>query len=67
MGWKKLIAGVIMFVILLGIRQVIHQPLLSVALMVIVGGGCYILILTLLKDSFIEVGSKLVFGKFMHK
>ena len=67
MGWKKLIAGVIMFVILLGIRQVIHQPLLSVALMVIIGGGCYILILTLLKDSFIEVGSKLVFGKFMHK
>lgn len=67
MGWKKLIAGVIMFVILLGIRQVIHQPLLSVALMVIAGGGCYILILTLLKDSFIEVGSKLVFGKFMHK
>ncbi len=67
MGWKKLIAGVIMFVILLGIRQVIHQPLLSVALMVIVGVGCYILILTLLKDSFIEVGSKLVFGKFMHK
>ncbi len=67
MGWKKLIAGMIMFVILLGIRQVIHQPLLSVALMVIVGGGCYILILTLLKDSFIEVGSKLVFGKFMHK
>lgn len=67
MGWKKLIAGVIMFVILLGIRQVIHQPLLSVALMVIVGGGSYILILTLLKDSFIEVGSKLVFGKFMHK
>lgn len=67
MGWKKLIAGMIMFVILLGIRQVIHQPLLSVALMVIVGVGCYILILTLLKDSFIEVGSKLVFGKFMHK
>ena len=67
MGWKKLIAGVIMFVILLGIRQVIHQPLLSVALMVIVGGASYILILTLLKDSFIEVGSKLVFGKFMHK
>ncbi len=67
MGWRKLIAGVIMFVILLGIRQVIHQPLLSVALMVIVGGASYILILTLLKDSFIEVGSKLVFGKFMHK
>ena len=56
LGWKKIIAGVSMFLAIRILSQFIHNNLLACCLQVIMGLCIYCLILFLLKDSFISVG-----------
>lgn len=63
-GWKKVFAAGCMVLLIMGINHVVEKELLSVVLDVLLGGSAYVLILVLLKDSFID---RILFGKILRK
>lgn len=67
LGWKKLIAGLCMLVVIEGVKHFMSTGLLALILMVVCGGLTYLLVLTLLKDSFMTTGKDLFLGKLLHK
>lgn len=67
MGWKKLVAGAVMFGVILAVKRFISNTILSLVLMVGLGGGTYLLMLYLLKDSFIKSGKSMVLNMLRKK
>lgn len=62
--YRKLVAGIIMFALLLIINKIIADPFISLCLMIILGVLCYISVLAVLKDSFIIFGKNMLIRKF---
>lgn len=63
LAWKKIVAGLIMFALLLAINKIVSIPVISICMMIILGLLCYILILIVLKDSFIMFGKNIIESK----
>ena len=63
-SWKKLIAAGCMFALIFMINRFVKSEFLSVILDIAAGGITYLLVLALLRDSFIE---RILFGKILHK
>lgn len=52
-GWKKLVAGAVMLAVLMFVDPLIRGDLAAVAAEVLIGGSVYLLILVILRDSFL--------------
>lgn len=61
--WRKLVAGIIMFALLLVINNLISNALVSICIMVVLGILCYVAVLAIFKDSFIDFGKKMLFSQ----
>ena len=60
LGWKKVIAGFVMLLIIRVFSKLIQDDLLACCVEIFVGLCVYCLLLALLKDSFIKVGLNMI-------
>lgn len=62
-GWKKIIAGACMFGWLIILDKIIDSNLLMIVMGGITGSLIYILLLTVMKDSFVKIGRNMITSK----
>ena len=62
-GWKKIIAGVVMFLGIRGIDSLFSNDVYASIIEIVFGLSIYIIVLCLLHDSFMNYGIQLVKGR----
>ena len=63
-GWKKLIAGIVMFAVIKAIDRFIASDLIALLVEMAVGFSVYCIMILALRDTFI---TEIVFGKILKK
>ena len=60
LGWKKMVAGIVMLAVMILVNSNINSMILSAILMIVIGSLSYIIILVILRDSFIAEGKRML-------
>lgn len=67
LGWKKLIAGLLMLGVCFLINYFVKQDILATVLEVVCGATIYVLALLLMRDSFVYTAVKKILSKIKYK